>query len=201
MFFRWDYFEETLKAGGVPPGVGVYSIRVAKDADVPTVIAAVNDAFRDSEQRVDCNTEAEFQRQFQTMFGNIPLFLGWIGGGVLVAILVACVNTMLMGMREQIPEIGIMKSLGFTDGAMFSLFIAQAMFLCCVGGAIGIGAASASEALFAKRIEFMFPGYAITAGTYALAIAVTLALGPLSGVVPAWRARRLRCVEALRGAE
>jgi putative ABC transport system permease protein len=64
-------------------------------------------------------TEAEFQRQFVTMFGNIPLFLGWIGGGVLLAILLACINTMLMAMREQTTDIGIIKSVGFTDGAMF----------------------------------------------------------------------------------
>ena len=35
------------------------------------------------------------------MFGNMPLFVGWIGGGVLIAILLACINTMVMAFREQ----------------------------------------------------------------------------------------------------
>jgi putative ABC transport system permease protein len=201
LFFHWDYFEETLKQGGVSPGVGVFSIRAARDADVARVIADVEDAFRDSEQRVDCQTEAEFQRQFQSMFGNVPLFLGWIGGGVLVAILVACINTMLMATREQTPEIGIMKSLGFTDASMFGLLSAQAFFLCLVGGSLGLFIALSTQGMVAASMEQMFPGFSIKTETIVLAAVVILLLGLLAGILPAWRAGRLRCVEALRGTE
>src|SRR5206468_1948492 len=114
------------------------SIRVVPGADVPRVIADIEDAFRDSEQRVDCVTEAEFQRQFVTMFGNIPLFVGWIGTGVVLAILLASINTMLMAMREQTLDVGILKSLGFSDGAMFGLLAAQGLLLCLVGGGLGL---------------------------------------------------------------
>ncbi|MBK7644824.1 MAG: ABC transporter permease [Planctomycetes bacterium] len=117
MYFRWDYFSETLKSGGVEPGVGVYALRAKADADIPQLIADVEDRFKDSDQRIQCATEAEFQRQFQSMFGNIPLFLGWIGGGILVAILVASLNTLLMSMREQTRDVGVMKALGYTDGS------------------------------------------------------------------------------------
>lgn len=199
MFFRWDYFEETLEAGGVPPGVGVYALRAAPGVDVERVIAEVEQRFQDSEQRVDCATEAEFQRQFQTMFGNIPLFLGWIGSGVLVAILVAAVNTLLMSMREQTSDIGVLKSLGFSDATIFSLFIAQAMFLCLLGGGLGILAALVTQRPIGIALEAMFPSYVVTSQTLLLAGAVTLLLGPLAGFVPALRARALRVVEALRG--
>jgi len=199
LFFHWDYFEETLKQGGLVPGVGVFSIRVAKGADVSSVIAGVEQAFRDSEQRVDCETEAEFQRQFVTMFGNIPLFVGWIGSGVVMAILLACVNTMLMAMREQTGDIGVLKALGFTDGSMFALLIAQALFLCLLGGGLGMLLAWLTEGGVADGLGTMFPGYEVKAGTYAFAAAVTLALGVLAGLLPAWGARNLRCVQALRG--
>ena len=201
LFLRWDYFEETLKQGDQPPGVGVYSIRVAPDADVPRVIADVEDAFRDSEQRVDCVTEAEFQRQFVTMFGNIPLFVGWIGTGVVIAILLASINTMLMAMREQSRDIGIQKSLGFTDGSMFALLATQALLLCAVGGGIGLLLAWATRPAIADWMARMFPGFDITPGTYAIAAAVTVGLGLAAGALPAHRARRLRCIEALRGTE
>jgi putative ABC transport system permease protein len=201
MFIHWDYYEETLKQGGVPPGVGVFSIRVAPGADVGRVISDVEDTFRDSEQRVDCATEAEFQRQFVTMFGNIPLFVGWIGSGVLIAILLASVNTMLMSMREQSAEIGVLKSLGFTDGSMFGLLIVQSLTLCLLGGALGIFIAWATQHPIAEGLGSMFPGYVIQPETFALAAIVSLLIGIVAGLIPAWRASRLRCVEALRGAD
>jgi putative ABC transport system permease protein len=201
MFIRWDYYEETLKQGGVPPGVGVFSIRVAKGADVPAVIAAVEDTFRDSEQRVDCATEAEFQRQFVTMFGNIPLFVGWIGTGVLLAILLATVNTMLMAMREQSAEIGVMKSLGFTDGSMFGLLIAQSLVLALVGGGLGLLLAWAMQKPIAVGMSAFFPGFVVKPSTFAIAAGVTVFLGLAAGLIPAWRARSLRPVEALRSAD
>jgi putative ABC transport system permease protein len=138
LFFHWDYFEETLKTGGIPPAVAVYAIRVEPGTDVARVIADVETLFENGPQRVNCDTEAEFQRQFVSMVGNLPLFVGWIGTGVLIAIGLACINTMLMAMREQLAEIGILKSLGFTDGSMFGLLIAQALALCGLGGGIGI---------------------------------------------------------------
>lgn len=201
MFFRWDYFEETLKQGGITPGVGVYALRAAPDASIEQVIADVEDAFKDADNRIDCTTEAEFQRQFQSMFGNIPLFLGWIGGGVLIAILVAAVNTLLMSMREQTTDVGVMKSLGFTDATVFGLFLAQGLFLCIVGGGLGILAAIATQPMIAASLENMFPGYAVQPETLMLGAAITIGLGPIAGLYPAWRARNLRVIEALRGAD
>jgi putative ABC transport system permease protein len=201
LFFRWDYFEETLKAGGITPGVGVYAMRAKADADIPQLIADVEDRFKDSEQRIQCATEAEFQRQFQTMFGNIPLFLGWIGGGILIAILVASVNTLLMSMREQTTDVGVLKSLGFSDGRVFGLFLSQATFLCLLGGGLGLFLAWGTQRPIAIGLEAMFPGYAVKPDTFLMAAVVCVALGPLAGLAPALRARKLRCVEALRGGD
>jgi putative ABC transport system permease protein len=135
------------------------------------------------------------------MFGNIPLFVGWIGTGVVLAILLASINTMLMSMREQSRDIGIQKSLGFTDGSMFALLATQALLLCLVGGGIGVGIAWVTRPAIADWMAKMFPGFVITGGTYAIAAAVTVGLGLAAGALPAHRARRLRPIEALRGTE
>jgi len=135
------------------------------------------------------------------MVGNLLLFIGWIGTGVLIAILLACVNTMLMSMREQLTEIGIMKSLGFTDASMFGLLIFQALALCCIGGGLGVFGAWASESWIAEVLGKNFPGYNVLPRTFALAGAITVGLGFVAGLVPAWRVARLRCVEALRSNE
>jgi putative ABC transport system permease protein len=201
LFFHWDYYEETLKVGGVPPNVSVYSLRIAPGVDAAQVISEVEALYQNGPQRVDCATEAEFQKQFAEMIGNLPMFVGWIGTGVLLAILLASVNTMLMAFREQSSEIGILKALGFTDATTFRLLVAQSLLLCGLGGALGIALSAASEGWVSDQLGSSFPGYMILPRTYAMAAVIALAIGLLAGLVPAWQAARLRCVEALRLAE
>jgi len=201
LFFHWELYEETLKSAGVPTNVAVFAIKSKEGADVPQLISDVEMLFANGPQKVDCATEAEFQRQFVQMVGNLPLFVGWIGSGVLIAILLACVNTMLMAMREQLSEIGILKSLGFTDAAMFRMLIVQSLVLCSIGGGLGLLLAKATEAWMAAKLGAAFPGFAILPETFALGAAITIGLGIAAGIVPAFHASRLRVVEALRTAE
>jgi ABC-type antimicrobial peptide transport system permease subunit len=132
---------------------------------------------------------------------NIPFFVAMIGGAVLLAILLAAVNTMLMAGREQTRDIGIMKALGFTDGSMFTLLILQALVLCGLGGGIGIGLALLTQGPIAGAIGYMFPGFAVEPATIAAAVTATIVVGLLAGIVPARSASRLRCVEALNAEE
>jgi len=201
MLFRWDYFQETRELSGETPNVGVFVLKVAPGSDVSRIMADVEALYENGPQRVTCTTEAEFQRQFVSMIGNVPMFVGWIGGGVLIAILLACVNTMLMAARQQTHDVGILKALGFTDGAAFALMIAQALALCLVGGAAGLLLAVASEAPVMQLLGTFFPGFAVKAETLAFAGLVAVGLGLVSGIVPAWQFARLRCVDALRSTE
>jgi putative ABC transport system permease protein len=201
MFFRWDYFQETQEAAGGDIEVGVLVLKVAPGADVERIMAEVDTMYENGPQKVRTTTEKEFQRQFVSMVGNIPMFVGWIGGGVLIAILLACVNTMLMAARQQTHDVGILKALGFTDGAAFRVMLLQALVLCGIGGALGIALALGIQPMLIAVLSTFFPGYAILPTTLALAAAVTLVLGLVSGLVPALRSSRLRCVEALRSTE
>lgn len=201
LFFHWDYFQETQEASGNEIEVGVIVLKVAPGADVSRMMAETDALFENGPQRVRTTTEKEFQRQFVSMVGNIPMFVSWIGGGVLVAILLACVNTMLMAARQQTHDVGILKALGFTDAAAFRVMLAQALALCGLGGAVGIGSALLAQPALLLVLGTFFPGYAITSGTLVLAVLVTLGLGLISGLMPAMHSSQLRCVDALRSTE
>ncbi len=199
MFFGWEYFAETFKSiNGEESDVGVVVIESEKGRDITEVIAAVDGMFEGGPQRVRTTTEAEFQRQFVTMIGNVPRLLSFIGGGVFIAILLACINTMLMTGREQTHDIGILKALGFKDATLFRMMILQSMILCGLGGALGIGLAELSAPVIGQVMQMFFPGYKILPETATLAAVITVLIGLFSGLVPAWNASRLRCVEALR---
>ena len=132
------------------------------------------------------------------MIGNVPFFVGSIGGGVLIAILLATLNTMLMAAREQTRDVGVLKALGFQDGTMFSLMLAQSLILTTVGGMSGLLLAFATQEPLAGVLGTVFPGYHITARTALEALLVTLLIGVLAGIVPALRARQLSVLNALR---
>jgi putative ABC transport system permease protein len=202
MFFRWDYFEETLEASGNPtPGFGTMLLRMEPGATPEAIMAEVDAMFANGPKRTQTTTEAEFNRQFVSMFGNVPFFVSSIGGGVLLAILLACVNTMLMAGREQTHDVGILKALGFVDGDVFKLLLGQSLLLCLLGGGLGVLLAKAMEPGIAAGLGATFPGFTIQGGTVARALLVSAAVGLLAGAMPAWRARALEPVEALRSEE
>jgi len=200
LFFHADLLEKAIESGAAsgPEGVGVYVLRLSPDADRVRVAETVDTLFAGGPQRTQTASEAEFQAQFVTMIGNIPFFVGSIGGGVLIAILLATLNTMLMAAREQTRDVGVLKALGFQDGTMFSLMLAQSLILTTVGGMSGLLLAFATQEPLAGVLGTVFPGYHITARTALEALLVTLLIGVLAGIVPALRARQLSVLNALR---
>lgn len=200
MWFHYDYLQETLEAGSTsgPPGVGVFVVDLEPGAQVEAVSARIDDLFKGGPQRVQTTTEAEFQRQFVTMLGSVPTFLGSIGGGVLFAILLAVTNTMLMAARERTRELGILKALGFSNDVAFALLLGESLLLALVGGGVGIGLALLSEPVISGALSALFPNYHVTGDTVRLGAGLALIIGLVAGIVPAWQASRLDVVEALR---
>ncbi len=202
MFFHWDYFEKTLEAGpDGTPNVGTFVFRLVPGTEPSKVMREVDSLFDNGPQRVQTTTEAEFQAQFASMVGNVPFFIAWIGGGVLLAILVACINTMLVAAREQVHDMGILKAVGFTSRTAFGLLLGQSLVLCGLGGFLGVGLAKLLETGLAKQVGTMIPGFHIDPRTLGLALVMTVALGLVSGIVPAWNVGRLAPVEALGARE
>jgi putative ABC transport system permease protein len=199
-FFHYPYLAQALEVGAAegPPGVGVYILRVAPGQSAEAVMRRTDDLFAGGPQRVQTTTEAEFARQFVSMLGNVPTFLGSIGGGVLFAILLAAVNTMLMAARERTQELGVLKALGFSDGVLFRLFLLESLMLCGAGGLLGTGLAFAAEPGLKSFLGAFLPGFDFGPGAAAHGIGLSLFVGLLAGIVPAWRARRLVAVDALR---
>jgi putative ABC transport system permease protein len=199
LFFHWKLFEETLTKPGESPGVGAIVVRVKDDADPSTVMGAVDELFMDGPQRVQTTTESEFQAQFVSMFGNIPFFVSAIGGGVLAAVLLACINTMLMAAREQRREVGVLKALGFSDTRVGSVLLFQSLFLTLVGGGLGMFLAKAIEPGVLDATSAIMPGFRIETETFWLAFLVTVLAGLVAGILPALATRNLTVIAALRG--
>jgi putative ABC transport system permease protein len=200
MFFHFDYLREALETGAAtgPRGAGTYAVLLAEGAHAETVMAAVDALFENGPQRVRTTTEAEFNRQFMSMMGNIPLLLRSIGGAVLFAIFFAVLNTMLMDGRERTRDLGIMKALGYANGRIGALLIAESLVLVLLGSGLGVLLAKGMEAGMGPFVSAWAPGFAIDGAVLGQGLAFTLLLGLVSGIAPGFRARRLMPVTALR---
>jgi putative ABC transport system permease protein len=122
------------------------------------------------------------------------LFLG-LGAVSLLVGAVGVANIMLIGVLERRSEIGLRRSLGATTANIRNQFLAEAILLALIGGAVGVGAGVVSTAVYAatKQWQVSIP---VTAWAGGLAAAVLI--GAVAGLLPAVRAARLSPTEALR---
>lgn len=134
-------------------------------------------------------------------FSSILRALTWALSGIAaVSLLVAGIgimNVMLVAVTERRREIGLLKAVGVTNHQVLMVFLAEALILATVGGALGLGLGSASVWVFVG----FYPSFPATTPSWAFAtaLAVALSVGGLFGLWPAARAARVDPVLALSG--
>jgi putative ABC transport system permease protein len=113
--------------------------------------------------------------------------------------------TMYAAVASRVAEIGTLRALGFRRRSVLIAFLGESLLLALVGGTIGLAAASfmrhvnVSTTNFQTFSELAFQ-FVLTPGIAAQAIAFALVMGIVGGVLPAWRASRLKIVDCLRAA-
>ncbi|MGD0535966.1 MAG: ABC transporter permease [Methanoregula sp.] len=125
-----------------------------------------------------------------------------------IAILIAMVgviNTILTSVWERFQEIGILKTVGAMPWDIFELIWIETLILCTTGGILGILLAFILAGLTDMAMRFLLP-YAPGGGLVlidlklvVITLAGIIAIGLLSGIYPAWKAGRIRPLEAIRG--
>ena len=108
-------------------------------------------------------------------------------------------STMAQSVRERTSELAVLKTLGFRDGAILSLVLAESMFIVLVGGGLGLALAW----LLVQSGDptgGLLPIFLLPARDVLLGVGLMVAMGVLAGVMPAVAAMRLRITDALRRA-
>lgn len=192
-FFNYEYFEEARAfAKGT---VGWYFLKVSDPTRAAEVANAIDARFANSASETKTQSEKEFQQSFIKQFGDINFIVNAILGAVFFTLLFLTGNTMMQSVRERIPELAVLKTLGFSDGKVVSFVIAEALMLCLLAALIGLGlSALAFPALKGFIGEASLQREVIVTG---ISAAIVLAL--IIALMPASRALRLSIVDALAG--
>ncbi len=197
IFFDAAYLEESVAY--VRGQAGILVVLADTPSAVPRVSAAIDDLFRNAPQPTKTESEKAFVLGFVEMLGNVKAFILSIAAAVMFAILLVCANTMAMSVRERLREVAVLKTLGFTRGAVLALFVGEAVFLTALGGGLGVGfaywllemAAQSPMASFLRQVR-------VTGTIAAQAMGITLAVGLLCSLPPSWRASGLSITRGLR---
>ena len=133
---------------------------------------------------------------FDRVLAIVSAGVGAIGGISLLVGAIGILTMMWISVNERTAEIGLARALGATPGQLLRLFLFEASLLSLAGGVLGVAAGTG----IAQALRLALPGLPVqTRPSYVVgAIAMSLAVGLASGVLPARRAAALDPVEALR---
>lgn len=195
-WINFAYFDEANQfARGL---AGVYIIRLADPDDAPGVAATIDGMFENSPDETKTQTEKDFNIGFFKQIGDIGLIVRWILFAVFFTLLLVVGNTIAQSVRERIPELAILKTLGFKDGAVLGFVLAEAAALCVIGGLIGLGIATPLGVVITKASGGYLP-LAVDATVWVMGAIAVVVLSLAVGLLPALRAKRLTIVDALAG--
>jgi putative ABC transport system permease protein len=191
LLMQYGYFDESrlLDKGTVLQ----YEATIADPKKAAEIAGAIDGTFANSGNQTRTQSEREFAQSMLTRVGDITFFVDAIVGAVFFTLLFLTGNTMMQSLRESIPELAVLKTIGFSDRALVALVLAQSGLVCGLGAALGLGAAAAIFPLAHSFIGGARLSWLVVSAGAGAAVIVAL----ISGLPPAWRAKRLEIVEAL----
>jgi putative ABC transport system permease protein len=197
LFFNWKYFDEARQFGNGK--VGWYIEKVAQPQDADRVAQAIDAIAANSDHETKTQSEDAFQAAFVSQFADIGLIVGSIMGAVFFTLVLLTGNTMAQAVRERIPELAILKTIGFSNRSVLGLVLAESVLLLALGGAAGLALAEIAVSVIRDRLGAQIPMMPVGLAIWLQGLGLMAVIGLLVGVLPARRGMRLRIVDALAG--
>jgi len=195
VLIHYDYFNETISFGR--DRIGWIALLTRSPQENARVIAAIDQRFANSADETSTQDEAAFNESFAAQLGNIALVVTLVVGAAFAAILLIVGTTMALAVRERTKEVGILKTLGFSSSRVLTMVLAESLLLSFIGAALGVGAAALLLAAASGASGGAGPPLYFAPQALGWSALMALALGLVTGALPAFEAYRLRIIEAL----
>jgi putative ABC transport system permease protein len=140
-------------------------------------------------------SQAQFLSALTAITATLTVFLGAIAGISLLVGGIGIMNIMLVSVTERTREIGLRKAVGARQSIIMIQFLVETLVLSITGGMLGVGLGWGIAALLSAANVIQAQ---VTPSSVALAFLFSGAVGVFFGLYPAYRAARLRPIDALR---
>jgi putative ABC transport system permease protein len=194
-FFRYDYLDENRRGGNGL--VGWYIVKIADPSKAQEMGATFDSMFANSSAETKTTTEKGFVEGFAKQIGDIGAIMIAIVVAVMFTMMLVAANTMAQSVRERTSEVGVLKTLGFSNGSILSLVMGESVAIAVIGGGLGL----LVSWLFVQQGDptgGMLPIFVLPPRDVAVGGALVLVLGALAGLLPALGAVQLKITDALR---
>ncbi|MBE2212807.1 MAG: ABC transporter permease [Opitutaceae bacterium] len=194
-YFRYDYFDEGRTYG--EGQVGWYSVRIKDPREAAAVARAIDEEFANSYAETKAEPEGAFIQGWAQQIGDIGAIVTAIVGAVFFTILLVAGNTMAQAVRERTEEIGVLKAMGYSNGLVLGVVLAESFLIAGLAGGAGLGFAWVMT-LGGSPVPAMLPVFYLPGRELVVGAGLVFVLGFLAGILPALQAMRLQIAVALR---
>jgi putative ABC transport system permease protein len=184
------------------------TVRVYNFDEIESIVEEIERVINENhgdEDFASATSMSSILESIKSIMGILQTVLIAIASIALVVASIGIMNTMLTSVMERTREIGIMKAIGATNKDIMSIFIIEGLLLSLVGGVSGIIIGVFGSQAVAALLTNMGPGSSgaplepvITVVAIALGLSVSMVVGIISSLYPAWKAARMSPIEAVR---
>jgi putative ABC transport system permease protein len=194
-FFRYDYLDENRADGqGL---VGWYVVKISDPSQAQQMGARFDAMFANSSAETKTTTEKGFVEGFAKQVGDIGAIMIAILVAVLFTMLLVAANTMAQSVRERTSEMGVLKTLGFSNASILALVLGESVLIAVLGGSLGLGVSwlivQQGDPTNGMLPIFILPNRDVVIGGVMIVV-----LGLVAGALPAVNAMNLKITDALR---
>lgn len=192
-----------LQRAGGESQLGVvtqFGVKVDEPERLDVVAAAIDERFAHDEVATATSSQTGFIAQAAGDAVHLIAFTRYVGWGCLIAVLGLIANAIVLSVQDRIKEHAVLQTLGFSGGQVARLIVAESLVLGVLGGLIGCGLALwiMHAGQFALASEGFSIPFLATPATLATGLLISIALGVVAGLVPAWQALRREIASCFR---
>lgn len=205
LYFHYPYLNEWIRKNS-PSGadmVGWIGSRIEKGIQPAAAAKEIDAYFEERDVQTLSQDEHSFNSSFLGMLSAILKALDIVSVVILAIMMLILGNTIAMGVRERTQEYGVLRAIGFLPKHLVLFVLGEAATVGLLGGALGLALAyplveRGMGRFLEENMGGFFPFFRIDNATSVAAIVLSVALGVISGLIPAYQVSKLEVVASLR---
>ncbi len=187
-------------AGNADGVVTQFNVKIQDPGELDAVAASIDDLFREAQQPTTTWSEKAFTARAASDLVEIVGFARLVGWGALVAVFALVANAIILSVQERVKEHAVLQTLGFHNGLLAKLIVAEGVFVSLAGGVLGLAASAAVLSLgtYSFSVEGLSVNLEAGAVTVVAGLLTSCVIGVLAGLFPAWQASRQEIAACFR---